>query len=141
MTDQKAYNEVSYYTLSHSDPSFIHQYIVDAYAAQHADEKSKPIYLAFALIGLYLHNEKGYSGKEVQRAHMQLAKEKKQWPTFILPVNRGDIAVIDVLHAAPGIERDEAIQQWSASAWEAYHESHAKIADWLKGELNFGAKR
>lgn len=64
-SDQEAFNELSYYTLSHGDPAFIHQYIVDAYAAQHADEKSKPITVAFALIGLYLHIEKHYSGKQV----------------------------------------------------------------------------
>ncbi len=72
-SEQEAYNELSYYTLSHWDPSFIHQYIVDAYAAQHADEKSKSIKVAFALIGLYLHNEKHYSGKEV---HAVSEKEK-----------------------------------------------------------------
>jgi hypothetical protein len=43
LSEQETYNELSYYTLSHGDPSFIHQYIVDAYAAQYTDEKSKPI--------------------------------------------------------------------------------------------------
>ncbi len=77
-TDQEKYNELSYYTLAHTDPSFIHQHIVDAYAAQHADENTKSITLTFALVGLYLHIEKKYSGKEVQRAHMQLANQRKQ---------------------------------------------------------------
>ena len=67
--------------------------IVDAYAAQHADEKSKPITVAFALIGLYLQIEKHYSGKEVQRAHMRLAKKKRQWPVFDFPAHRGNIAL------------------------------------------------
>lgn len=40
-SDQEVNNELSYYTLSHGDPSFIHQYIVDAFAAQHADENPK----------------------------------------------------------------------------------------------------
>jgi len=75
--DRELYNELACHTLAHGDPSFIHQYIVDAYAAQHADEKTKPIGLAFALVGLYLHIERHYSGKEVQRAHMKLAKKKK----------------------------------------------------------------
>jgi len=128
-SEQEAFNELSYYTLSHADPAFIHQYIVDAYAAQHADEKSKPIKIAFALIGLYLHIEKHYSGKEVQKAHMRLAKKKKQWPLFDLPANRGNIGVYNVLGTEPGPPRDRAIKEWSASVWEAWSESHSKVAD------------
>lgn len=55
-SEQEAYNELSYCTLSHGGPSFIHQYIVDAYAAQHADEKSKPITVAFDICFLTLRN-------------------------------------------------------------------------------------
>ncbi len=134
-SEQEAYNELSYYTLSHGDPSFIHQYIVDAYAAQHADEKSKPIKVAFALIGLCLHIEKHFSGKEVQKAHMRLAKKKKQWPVFDLPAHRGNIGVSDVLRAKPGPERDRAIKEWSALVWEAWSESHAKVADLVQNGL------
>ncbi len=56
-SDQEAYNELSYYTLSHPDPAFIHQNIVDAYTAQHAGQDTKPIAITFALIGLYLSVE------------------------------------------------------------------------------------
>src|SRR6266550_3849780 len=106
--DQELYNELACYTLAHSDPSFIHQYIVDAYAAQHADEKTKPIGLAFALVGLHLHIERHYSGKEVQRAHMKLAKKKKQWPLFEMPTDRGSMSVGNVMAAKPGSDRDNA---------------------------------
>jgi len=50
-TDHDLYNELAFYTLAHPDPAFIHQNVVDAFAAQHADESSKPIYIVFALIG------------------------------------------------------------------------------------------
>lgn len=135
LNDQEMFNELSYYTLAHPDASFIHQLIVDAYGAQHADERTKPIGIAFALAGLYLHVEWNYSGKQVQKAHMRLARWKKQWPTFPLPPRRGAVTVADVLHASPGAERDEAIERWCASVWEAWSESHSKVADWLKGEL------
>lgn len=125
--DQEKYNELAYYTLAHRDPSFIHQYIVDAYTAQSADENTKPIALAFALIGLYLHLEKHYSGKEVQLAHMKLANQKKQWPVFVLPERRGDITISDVLSKEPGPERDLMIDKWCASVWEAYGASREKI--------------
>jgi hypothetical protein len=61
-SDQDLYNELAYYTLSHGDASFIHQNLVDAYTAQHADEFTKPIAVVFAL-GRSLP----VSGKELQR--------------------------------------------------------------------------
>ena len=54
---RELYHELSAYTLSHPDPSFIHQYVVDAFAAQTADENTKPIALTFALVGLYLRQK------------------------------------------------------------------------------------
>ena len=55
--EQGAYEELQYYTLGHGDHTFIHQHAVDAWAAQHADHNTKPITLAFALVGLYLSGE------------------------------------------------------------------------------------
>lgn len=136
MTDEDAYNELSLYTLAHASPEFIHQYIVDAYAAQHADADSKPVYLAFALAGLYLHNEKGCSGKEVQNAHRELAKHKERLPHFTAPEYRGDMTVHDVLKVAPGAERDQAIREWSASVWRAYEKSRTQVAAWVDAELH-----
>jgi hypothetical protein len=135
MNDQQVYDELSCYTLSLRDPNFIHQYIVDTYAAQHSDEETRPITTAFALAGLYLHHEKGYSGKEVQRAHMKLARNKKRLPLFELPKKRGEITVADVMCHAPGTDRDQAIERWSASVWKAWKDSHARVAEWLKAEL------
>jgi uncharacterized protein DUF5946 len=60
---------LSAYTLTHSDPAFIHQHVVDAFAAQSADDTTKPITLTFALVGLYLHVEKGRTGRRVQLVH------------------------------------------------------------------------
>jgi hypothetical protein len=45
-SDQDLYHELSYYTLAHPDPSFIHQHIVDAYAAQHADDARRPFLMS-----------------------------------------------------------------------------------------------
>ena len=64
---------------------------------------------------------------------MRLAKKKKEWPVFDLPVYRGNKGVSDVLRAKPGPERDRAIKEWSASVWEAWGESHAKVADLVRG--------
>jgi hypothetical protein len=66
---------------------------------------------------------------------MQLGKEKKQLPSFELPTKRGSLTVRDVLAIPPSIERDEAIQKWSASVWSAYENSHAEVATWLNRKL------
>src|ERR1041385_3364300 len=103
---QEKFNELTYYTLTHPDPAFIHQHIVDAFIAQTADKDSKPIGVSFALIGLYLYLEENYTGKQVQLAHMALARHKRDWPKFDLPESRGEITVADVLSEPAGPKRD-----------------------------------
>ncbi len=132
---QEKYNELSYYTPSHTDPIFIHQHIVDAFGAQTADKNTKPIAITFALIGLYLYLEKNYTGKQVQSAHMALAKHRKEWPKFDLPEFRGEITISDVLNESPGEKRDVLIRKWCASVWQAYRNSHKKVADLVKKYL------
>jgi Family of unknown function (DUF5946) len=132
---REEYHELSYYTLAHPDPSFIHQHIVDAYTAQCADEDTKPIAVAFALIGLYLYVEQNRSGKEVQRMHMKLAKRRRAWPKFDLPPQRGAITVSEVLAAPAGERRDEMIRRWCMSVWDAWADSHAQVRALLQGAL------
>lgn len=135
-SDQDLFNELAYYTLSHRDPSFIHQNIVDAYTAQRADDHTKPIAVVFALVGLYLYLERNFTGRQVQQIHMRLAKRRKQWPRLPLPAERGAITVRDVLAAQPGKARDDIIRAWCASVWQAFHRSRSQIADLLKQELD-----
>ena len=132
MTSQEAFNELSYYTLSHKTEEFIHQYVVDSFAAEMADEDTKPIAINFGLIGLYLHIEKGFSGKKVQQAHIILAKYKEKLPHIVLPEKRGEITVFDVLDTSEGEERDRKIEEWMKSVWDAYIDSHNVIAEFLK---------
>jgi hypothetical protein len=118
--EESAYDALCAYTLTRGDAGFSHQHVVDAFAAQHADERTKPIRLTFALIGLYLAVEKGWSGRQVQRAHTQLARRKHSWPTFALPVDRGSMTALDVMQAAEGSERDRTIRAWCQSVWAAF---------------------
>ncbi len=132
MNETDAYNELQFYTLAHGDPAFIHQHVVDAWAAQHADERTKPLGLTFALIGLYLHIEKGFSGRQVQRAHMALARRRREWPSFALPQERGSVTAIQVMAAPAGPERDRAIDEWCASVWSSFRDSHQAVAESVK---------
>ena len=130
--EQNAFDELCCYTLSRGDAAFIHQHVVDAFAVQKADEQTKPIKITFGLAGLYLHIEKQFSGRRVQRAHMSLAKQKRTWPLFGLPKDRGAITVAEVLAVSPGPRRDQAIDAWCRSVWHAFRESHPIVADLLR---------
>ena len=138
--DHRAAEEASYhalcgYTLTHGDPGFIHQHVVDAFAAQNADTSTKPIKLAFALVGLCLMLERSYTGRQVQRVHMLLANRRKRWPRFDLPADRGSIWPTDVLAAPAGRARDEMIVRWCASVWQAYGASRSAVLELIRTEL------
>jgi hypothetical protein len=126
VNNQQAFHELCYYTLGHGAPAFIHQHVVDTFAAQDANRHDKPIRLAFALVGLYLHVEKGFTGREVQLAHMKLGRMKQQWPIFQIPESRGPIDAATVL-AAPINERDEMIHVWCCSVWNAFRDQRGDI--------------
>ena len=130
-----AYHELCAYTLSLGDAEFIHQHVVDAYAAQTPDATSKPIRVAFALFGLYLHVERGYTGRQVQRVHMGLAKQKRVWPTFLPPTNPTAMTARDVIRAAEGPARDRAIHEWAAAVWRDWSASHAQVREYLRTEM------
>ena len=128
-----AFHELSYYTLAHPDRErFVHQHVVDAFTAQTAGPDTKPIGLLYALAGLYLAVEQGYSGREVQRVHMELAKDKTDFPPLTPPPSRGSITVDEVLAALPGPQRDAKILEWCASVWAAYAASQATIAAYCR---------
>ncbi len=131
MTERDAYHELCGYTVTRGDPAFIHQHVVDAFTAQTADENTKPITLTFALVGLYLHVERHFTGKQVQQAHGYLARRKRSWPSFPLPGKRGATTAIDVLAHSAGHARDEAIHAWCASVWDAFRETHDLVANLL----------
>lgn len=121
------YHALCAYTLTLGDPEFIHQHVVDAWAVQHATAESKPIAVFFGLMGLHLHLEQGFTGREVQLAHMRLARTRRAWPTFALPVDRGTVSAVDAMEVAEGGDRALAIDRWCQSVWEAFKESHAEV--------------
>lgn len=132
-SEQQTYDELVNYTLdqAHAHGAFIHQHAVDAFAAQHADEHTTPITVAFALIGLYLHVELGYSGKQVQRTHLAIGRNRLEWPAFALPDDRGPLTVFDVMATPSGPERDRAIHAWCQSVWRALSMNGPIVAELL----------
>ncbi len=121
-------NELTYYTLAHGDPRFIHQHLVDAYGAQHVRQSGSTIGAAFALAGLYLAVERGFTGRQVQKMHMKMARTSKEWPRFDLPADLGHLTVADVLAVEPGPRRDEKLMGWCGSVWSAWSSAHDRVS-------------
>jgi len=121
-------NELSYYTLAHGNPAFIHQHLVDAYGAQHVRLESKStIGAAFALAGLYLAVERGFSGRQVQKMHMLMASKSRVWPRFEPPAYSGPLTVADVVKAQPGPSRDQELMRWCESVWAAWSSQQGRL--------------
>lgn len=138
-SDQDLYLELALYTLELRDPEFIHQHIVDAFAVQHAGPASKPVAIVFGLIGLYLYLEKGFSGRQVQRAHRQLARKSKHWTAPPMPEQpRAPIGVADVLAAQPGTERNAMICRWCEAIWQDWQHARPEIATMAAKLLGVG---
>lgn len=123
-----AYDELSAWTLGLADATFTHQHVVDAHAAQVADADTKPIALAMALVGLYLHVEHRWTGRSVQMAHMRLARARREWPAFVLPFGRGAMTEAEVLASG---DRVAAIDAWAEEVWNAYAEANRATVDAL----------
>ena len=122
-------DELSFYTLGHGDPRFIHQHLVDAYGAQHVRQSKSTIRAAFALAGLYLAVERSFTGRQVQKMHMLMARRSKQWPRFEQPENVGPLTVAEVLAVEPGPRRDEKLMHWCASVWGAWSSEHGRVSE------------
>ena len=125
----QAFSELSCYTVSKGDPEFLHQHAVDAYEAQHAGGRTKDITVVFGLAGLYLALEKGYTGREVQQAHMRMAKVRKDWPRLEPPARPAPVTVKDVLAVPEGPERDAVIRTWMAAVWVSWLDRQARVRE------------
>ncbi|MCP9761741.1 DUF5946 family protein [Lacihabitans soyangensis] len=133
---QEHYNELAFFTLNLHDDRFVHQYVVDAFTCQYADDNTKPISLTFALAGLYLFIEKGYSGREVQKFHTLMSKRKMAWPNFIVPSYQElHVDISSVIACNDQNERIELIEKWCAGVWEVNKENHDKVEDLVRNYL------
>jgi len=134
-TPALAHEGLTYYVIDTGNVGFRLQHVVDGAAAETATAATKPITIVFALLGLYLYVEKGWSGAAIQKAHTHLARRKRAWPTILLPADRGAIRMTTVMDARAGEERDRMIERWCESIWQAYRGSHDQIRALAHEEL------
>ena len=138
-TDQDLYNQLAYYTLELRDPEFIHQNVVDAFAVQNAGPETKPIAIVFGLMGLYLHLERNFTGRQVQRAHMQMARQRKLWTAPPRPDQQSAaIRIGDVVAADPGPERNAMIRLWCEAVWQDWQHARPEIVSLATDLLGVG---
>ncbi len=122
-----AYDELYVYTMGRAN--FILQHVVDAHIAQAAPAINPPaIGVIFSLIGLYLHVEKGFTGKQVQNAHKIMGRVKRSWPDIMWPDERGGMTAADVLAMPIGPSRDEGIHEWCGQVWAAFRANHRIVS-------------
>ena len=131
-TLDEAEAELWAYTLERGDAEFVHQHAVDALGAQRADARTTPMQLTFALVGLYLHVERGYTGRQIQQMHARMARRPLEWPAVVPPAVRGSITAGDVVAAPAGLTRDAAIDAWCADVWAAYGAWRTVVIEFLR---------
>ena len=113
----------------------LHQLTVDTYAAQHAGGSAARIGVAFAVIGLRLSLDEGWSGEEVRDAHQYLGANFKAWPEFAQPAERTWMTVYDVALATSPDERARLVHRWAAEVWAAWEPVREDVVTLLGARL------
>ena len=121
-----------------------HQMTVDAYGAQHPGPPTRPIRVAYSLVGLHLALDLGFAGFEVREAHGRVGKPDPTWPGFERPPGLAEATIRDVAEAgvwAASIEGHAVgVQRWAEAVWQWWEGSRAEVesltrrllADWLE---------
>jgi hypothetical protein len=104
-----------------------HQLLVDTYAAQHAGDRSPAIATAFALIGLCLTLDHGWSGIDVRDIHQQLASRYRDWPSFSRPPGQVDTTIQDLALAGSPADYAAILQRWAGAVWAWWREEHRRV--------------
>lgn len=120
-----------------------HQMTVDAYGAQHAGDPTRPIRLAYSLVGLHLALDLGLSGAQVRAAHSRMGRPDASWPPFARPAGKAAKSIADVAHAGVQAGSAEghatAVLAWARAVWAWWEPAHADVeamarrllGDWL----------
>jgi len=125
------YAEVSGFEFQHPVMLRYHQLSVDAYGAQHAGRPTTPIRLGYALAGLWLALEHGFSGDEVRVIHHSMGHAEEWWPAFEPPAGRARITVHDVAEQGVRIGSSTghatATRAWAEDVWGTWTEQRPQV--------------
>jgi hypothetical protein len=112
----------------------VSQWLVDAYAAQHAtntDRRNRQS-VALHLISLCAGFEHALPPERRQRLIGQLAH--REYPALEPAVTSFPVTVRDVVDAAEG-DRAEVAHQWARATWDAWAPHHTLARSWLSDAL------
>ena len=114
-----------------------HQTCVDAYAAQHVGPRMRPMTVCFALNGLYLVLERGWSGIEARAAHGHLARivPREDWRFFEPPDEGGPLTVLDVALASDPETQAVGVEAWGRSVWATWRHVHDEVRAMTERQL------
>lgn len=102
-----------------------HQLTADTYTAQHAGGPTPLLRVGYALTGLWLSIEHGFSGEDVRSIHRRMGRPTAAWPIFDPPrPPQRWLTGIDVADAGVR-QRSErghakAVAAWAESVWETW---------------------
>ena len=102
-----------------------HQMTADAYAAQHAGGTAPLLRVGYALAGLWLSIEHGFSGEDVRSIHRRMGRPTAAWPMFEPPeAGQPWLTVVDVAEAGVRVHSErghaKAVSAWAESVWETW---------------------
>lgn len=125
----QVYGEIVSYSAQHPvQLGTWHQTCVDAFTAQHVGPHTAALGITFALNGLYLVYERGFSGFQVREAHGYLANTFDEWVRYEPPENVGAITAFDVALASDPDEHIDLVRRWGQEVWSAWERVHDLIA-------------
>ena len=114
----------------------LHQLSVDAYGAQHTGPQVPAMRTAFALIGLHLALDAGWSGNAVRAAHQYLAAQPRDWPHFATPQTRAALTIAHVARSQTPEEHATRVRAWAASVWDSWSTAHEAVREWANQTLD-----
>lgn len=110
-----------------------HQMTVDSYGAQHAGHPTKPISVAYSLVGLHLALDRKLSGAGIRAAHSLMGKPQPDWPSFDPPPRSYTLTVLDVLEAGAYegsvAGHAAAMLRWAEAVWLTWADHHPAVVD------------
>ena len=92
-------------------------------------------------MGLCLTFERGYSGREVQLAHMEMGKSRTAWPVFHPPPIKNMLNVRDALRDNLALDYRELLRNWGSSVWYYWKPEHERVRRLLELYLDTRIKK
>lgn len=128
------HGEVAGFQVDHPVMLRFHQLSADAYAAQHAGGATPLIRVGYALAGLWLSIEHGFSGEDVRAIHRRMGRPTAAWPSFASPVAPQDwLTIVDVAEAGVRARSEaghaRAVSAWADSVWEIWNRASPGVDD------------